>query len=350
MISKDITDRIVLLGPPYKNPKGGIASVLFSYSKLFETFNFISTTNMGNTLENLLCFIKAIFIFIYYLIFRNIRIVHIQGASKISFWRASVFICIAKWFNKKVIYHIHGGGFKTFSLQHKKVVSYIFSKCDVIVALSSSWKQYFEEEFLHENVLVIPNIIDFPIEDHSKRNNAVLQLLFLGKICDKKGIFDLVDIIGENINIFDGKLRLVIGGNGETERLEKTIGDKKLQEIVQFVGWVNGKEKIDLLNNSHVFILPSYIEAYPISILEAMSYHLPIIATNVGNIPEMIQDGVEGYLVEPGNKKQIFHTLLKVINLSTSLEDMGSKGYLRCKEHIPSNVENELAQMYQILF
>lgn len=350
MIEKKISDKILFLGPPYKNPKGGIASVLFLYSRLFESFNFIPTTNMGNFIENLSCFFLAIFKFLYYLLNQNIHIIHIQGASKISFWRVSIFICIAKWFNKKVIYHIHGGGFKSFSLQHKKSVSYIFSKCDVIVALSPNWKQFFEQEFHHKNVRIIPNLIDIPIEDHSDRDNNVIQFLFLGKICEKKGIFDLIDIIDENKDTFEGKMKLIIGGNGETERLEKTIKDKKLNKIIQFIGWVNGEKKIEILNKSHVYILPSYIEALPISILEAMSYHLPIISTRVGAIPDIVHNNENGFLVNPGDKDALKNAISEMISATPEKrENMGQRSFILVQPYLSIHVSKNLEELYMSL-
>jgi len=349
MIEKTISNKVLFLGPPYKNPKGGIAIVINAYSKLCESFNFIATTNLGGFMSNFFYFIKALIIYHYYLIFRNIHIVHIQGSSFMSFWRAAVFICIAKLFKKKIIYHIHGGCFKDFSSQHKKSVQSIFSKCDVIGVLSTKWKVFFEQEFQCKDVRIIPNIIEYPREDHSNRENYPIQFLFLGKISERKGIFDLVNIIDENKNTFEGKMKLIIGGNGETDRLEITIKEKKLDEIIQFAGWVSGEKKTSLLNNSHVFILPSYIEAYPISILEAMSYHLPVIATNVGDIPEIIHDGKEGYLVEPGNKTQILNAIMNAFNSPTSLMEMGNKGFERCKVHLSNNVEKELTQLYNSL-
>ena len=347
MIESEISNKVILLGPPYKNPQGGIASVLFSYSKLFEKFNFIATTNMGNTTSNLLCFIKAILLFIYYLVFHNIKIVHIQGASKISFWRAAVLICIAKLLHKKTIYHIHGGGFKSFSLQHKKAISYVFSKCDVIVALSMNWKRFFEHEFNLDNVKIIPNIIETPQENHTNRNETIIQFLFLGKICNEKGIFDLIEAIDENKNFLIGKMKLIIGGNGETNRLERIIKDKKLDEIIQFVGWVNGKKKIETLNKSHVYILPSHIEVLPISILEAMSYHLPVISTRVGAIPDIVINNENGFLVNPRDKVALKNAISEMISFTPEKrEKMGQQSFNLVQPYLSFHVEKILEDLY----
>lgn len=350
MIGKTTSDKILFLGPPYKNPKGGIASVLYSYSRLFESLNFISTTNMGNFIENLSCFFLAIFKFLYYLLNRNIHIIHIQGASRISFWRASVFICIAIWFNKKIIYHIHGGGFKSFSLKHKKSVCYVLSKCNVIIALSQNWKQFFEKEFHHKNVRIIPNIIDIPLEDHSIRDNRVIQFLFLGKICEKKGIFDLIETIDENKDIFEGKMKLIIGGDGDTKRLEKFIKDNKLNEIIQYVGWINGEKKIEILNKSHVYILPSYVEALPISILEAMSYNLPVISTRVGAIPNIVYNNENGFLIAPGDKDALKNAITEMISVTPEKrESMGKQSFNLVQPYLSIHVEKELEELYMSL-
>lgn len=347
MIKGTISNKILFLGPPYQNPKGGIAIVINAYSKLCESFNFIATTNLGGFMSNLICFIKALIIYHFYLLFRNIHIVHIQGASYISFWRAAVFICIAKFFKKKIIYHIHGGGFKCFSSQHKKSVQFIFSKCDVIVVLSTKWKVYFEQEFQCKDVKIIPNIIEYPREDHSNRENYPIQFLFLGKICGQKGVFDLIDIIDENKDTFKGRMILIIGGNGETDRLIKIIKDKKLDEIIQFAGWVNGEKKIEVLNKSHVFILPSYIEALPISILEAMSYNLPIISTRVGDIPDIVINNENGFLINPKDKDALKNAISEMLSVTPEKRiKMGRRSFNLVQPYLSIHVEKDLEELY----
>ena len=76
-------------------------------------------------------------------------------------------------------------------------------------------------------------------------------------------------------------MELKIGGNKNEEKLKKQIKDFNIQEIVTFEGWVSGNKKLELLNWADVFILPSFNEGLPISILEAMSYGMPIISTPV---------------------------------------------------------------------
>ena len=341
--------KVLYVGPACRYPKGGVASVLYAYSTMLDPFIFVATTKGGNAAKLLCVFVVAFFQFLWKLCNPTIKIVHLHGASNGSFWRKAILICFAKLFRKKIVYHIHGGGFKVFSKKHAHVVPYILKKCDVIVALSEHWKEFFEKEMKCKNVVVIPNVIEEPEEDHSFRKDDVCNFLFLGKICKEKGIFDLMDVLWENKNIFRNKLKLYVGGNGDKERLQGLITKYDIGDMVEYAGFVSGERKRQLLNNSHVYILPSYIEGLPISILEAMSYHLPVISTNVGGIPEILRDDVEGYIIEAGNKTQLKDAILKMVNMDDERLRMGERAFQTCRPYMPEKVKKELSILYSSL-
>ena len=87
------------------------------------------------------------------------------------------------------------------------------------------------------------------------------------------------------------------------------IKDNNLDEMVKFVGWVSGDAKSKILSTTDILVLPSYYEGLPISVLEAMSYAMPVITTPVGGIPEVVTDGVEGTLFTPGDKASLTQTI-----------------------------------------
>ena len=191
---------------------------------------------------------------------------------------------------------------KTLQQNIKKVVRLTLKKCDCVIALSESWKNYFESEFFHPCVEVVKNVIDSPQINKIKSSQFIL--LFLGRIGNRKGIFDLLEVLAKNRLFYEGKLQLFFGGDGEVEKAKEYIKQNKLENIAFYQGWISGKNKIELLNRADAYVLPSYNEGLPVSILESMSYHLPIISTNVGGIPEIVKDGVNGFIIEPGNKKK----------------------------------------------
>ena len=114
--------------------------------------------------------------------------------------------------------------------------------------------------------------------------------------------------------------------------------------------WVEGnykdEKKIQYLNQSDAYILPSYNEGLPISILEAMTYKLPIISTNVGGIPEVLKDKVNGLLIEPGSKKELKDALEFVINNTSEFKKFGENSLQFVKPHLPEKVKKELSSFY----
>lgn len=122
-----------------------------------------------------------------------------------------------------------------------------------------------------------------------------------------------------------------------------------LNDIVSFEGWVSGDKKINLLNKVDAYILPSYHEGLPISILEAMSYSLPIISTNVGGIPEILKNGENGFIITPGDKDAIYRAILELMNNEKLRMDMGKASYSKVQEHMPGFVERQLNDLYRSL-
>lgn len=349
MINKETSKPILTIGCKWKRPKGGIAVVLNSYSRIFPEFNIIVNSNGKNAIANLLQLIYSLVAITLKLVFcRSIRIVHIHTASYNSFKRSALFIFIAKFFKRKVVIHIHGGGFKEYYEKNTSFVRRNLLKCDTIVALTGYWKEYFNG-LGFENVAIVPNIVDSLVVQDRKYNDGKIHILYLGLITKAKGIYDLLDVINEYKTEFENKITLHVGGNGETTTIQNIIKEQNLSDIVKFEGWVSGEKKVELLNNTDIFILPSYTEGLPISILEAMSYKLPVISTPVGGIPEVVKDGENGFLITPGDKGALYNAIIKLVADKRLRVDMGEKSYKKVQPHFPENVSKELENIYTVL-
>ena len=349
MIGREITDRILLVGPDCESPKGGIGMVTKTYRRLFSTFNYLTTQKEGSAFLKIFTFAVSIVKLIPFLFSIRIRIVHVHGSSDGSFVRKSLIILLSKLAGKKVIYHIHSGGFKTFVAKHPKAVAYIMKKCDCIVALSEYWRQYFETDLHCDHVAIVHNIMDYPQENHSSRDTTLCTFLFLGKICDHKGVFDMLDVITTHFLSLEGKMQLIIAGNGETDRLKGYIKDHHLGDVVKYTGWVDDNGKRQLLNQSDVIILPSYYEGVPICILEGFSYHLPAISTNVGGIPEILENGKNGILFTPGDKDALYNAIIRMTDSPSERLTMGDYAFQTSKNYLPNQVEDSLIQLYSQL-
>lgn len=330
MNKQDIYKRVLIVGPDCRNHRGGIGAVIESYKKYFEPFNFISTYKTINKYFIPFYSIRQILWVGVYLLFHPVvKVVHIHGASRGSFFRKYFVFLIAKYiFSKKIIYHIHGGEFHVFTEEAtwltRKMIGHFTRKTDVLVCLSSKWEEFFSSRFYPKRIEVIRNFVQMPEQKRERTNeNGKTIFLFLGKIEKNKGIYDLIEVVKDMSSNGSKEFELWAGGNGETTKLEKFIKENKLQEYIKFLGWISGDQKRDALRRADVYVLPSYNEGMPVSILEAMSYGIPVISTRTGGIPELVADKVSGLLIEPGDRDALGMALQKCIKDKTMLEEMG---------------------------
>lgn len=244
---------------------------------------------------------------------------------------------------------MHGGGFKEYYATEPTRISAILNRCDAIAALSDSWVEFYRTITDKPNIVIIPNIVASPRLNENKSENGRLKLLMLGKVCNGKGVFDLLEVLADHLDEFCGKIELHIGGNGEIDRLKEFMSAKRLEDVVVYDGFVFGAKKIDLLNVADAYILPSYTEGLPVSILEAMSYGKAILSTPVGGIPEVVKSGENGVLFKPGDKDAIYDAIkMLIVDRSISVR-MGEFSKKRASQYLPENVSKELERLYQSL-
>ncbi len=345
--------KILTIGPDYKTLKGGIASVLEVYAKCDKSFKFLPTYSSENNIINLLIFPLKYFNILFFLFTHpSYKIVHIHGASRISFYRKyGLFISLKYILRRKIVYHIHGGEYHLFedesNLVIKKIIHHMIDESDAVICLSPKWKEFFVTKFNSHKVFVLNNIIPVPLMKNTNNKYSLIHFLFLGTITEGKGIFDLLKIVSEQRAYFTNKMKISIGGNGETERLLHIIKKSRLTDMVEFVGWVSGEKKEKLLSASDVYVLPSYNEGLPISILEAMSYKKPIISTNVGGIPTIVQNDVNGKLIEPRDEQALFESLKYFIEYPELIPIYGEKSFEMVQDFLPESVISDLHKIYR---
>lgn len=355
LIKKELSGKILTISPDYKNLRGGIGSVISVYSSFFEKFTFVASYKYyKSNWMNILVFFKQLFIiFITLLTNRSIKIVHIHGAHKGSFYRKYMIFLLAKnIFRKKVIYHNHSGCFDAYfkesSNTFKKLITYVVNNSDAVICLSSFWKVFFETNFNPKRLYVVNNVISHPVI-RPRNEKSFIQFFFLGRITQQKGIYDLLGVLKKNKDFFENRIKVKIGGNDEIEKLKEIIKSGNLENFVEYIGWIEGEKKNELFNSSDVYILPSYYEGLPISILEAMSYSRPVIATAVGGIPEVIESHVNGILIQPGDLEVIEASMMFFINNPGKIDEYGHASYKKITPFLPEQVAAQLQDIYETL-
>lgn len=340
-------NNILFVGP---KGKGGIKAVTDTYATEFSPFKIVYSQTDGSRLAKVAFALGAYCRFIATLATdRQIRIVHVHSSVRGSFWRKSIFIKLALLFNKKVIFHSHSGSLKDFYKVHTEKVRSILDRCNSIVALSEQWKSFFASVGYADKCTVINNPIVAPVKIRRTVNDGRKHILFVGKICPEKGVFDMMDMIISHKDDFDGKVCFHIAGNDQVERLRSIIEDNGLSSIVKFEGWISGDRKRELFSNSDIFILPSYIEGVPVAILEAMSYGVPVIATDVGGVASVVKDNVTGLFISPGDKTQMYDAINRLITDDDLCRRLTESASRICNDYIMGEVKESLFRLYNRL-
>ena len=356
IIDRTISSHVAMTGVKYQdNHPGGISAVVQYWSEYIDGLQYYSTFQEGSRYLKAYTFVISFFkLFIKLLVDKKIKIVHIHTAAGTDFKRSSRIVNLARLFNKKIILHSHASQFKVYyssvSEEKKKWILKILKKADILIALSESWKDWFTQIGINpENITILHNITAYPqvIEDNRVADRPI-RFLFMGEIGQRKGVFDIVRALRKHKAELEGKLELRIGGNKNEELLISSIKEGGLDKMVYFEGFVSGEKKVELLNWADVYILPSFNEGLPISILEAMSYSMPIISTPVGGIPEVV-DEKNGMIVTPGNDEEIYKAMKSYVENIHQIELQGKVSYKKVETYLPDYVLNHLRCIYEDL-
>ena len=171
---------------------------------------------------------------------------------------------------------------------------------------------------------------------HEQNQNVPHQLLFLGRVLPHKGVYDLLEVLRRLRE--DGKpVRCIIAGDGETDKVRALAASYGLQELIQIPGWVDDEGKLELLGKSTALILPSYREGLPMAILEAMAAGKAIISTSIAAIPEVVEEGVNGWLFQPGDLDALYQILVNFRKNQELCLEMGRKNYEKARSRYSSS-------------
>ncbi|MBV5328707.1 MAG: glycosyltransferase family 4 protein [Chlorobium sp.] len=343
---------------PSINVKGGISALLqyFITTDLPNCYelHFVASHKDGSKIYKYYVAITGMLRMVYLMIWGKIDIVHIHCGDITSSHRKFLYFKIAQLFKKKIVLHLHGAlfieQFNKSSTFWRKRLSVFFEESHVVICLAKSWSHDIGLLFPRSKRLVIPNGIPLPQIDCLQRDHKEVIVTFLGLIGPRKGIFDLLlvvkDLVAQGLPIF-----LKIGGNGEVDRLKKNIQEAALQDHVEYLGWVTPLERKLLLEKTDIYVLPSYGEGMPMSILEAMSYSIPIVSTMVGGIPELVRNDYSGFLVCPGDTAQLSSKLKLLVENKKLRSDMGKHARESVEQyHDIELVVERIGKVYDNLF
>jgi glycosyltransferase involved in cell wall biosynthesis len=328
---------ILFVGSFKKEAKdGSVGGQMFSCKAILDgtandsiDWKLLDTTADSNILSsNFNRISKAIFRlfkFYYYLLFFRFDYFLIFLGGGWSFWEKGLMAVSAKIISRGKVIIAPRSGFIIIDLSNRKMlgrfIQMVFQRVDTVICQSLYWKKLFEDyacQSTNPKFIVIENIIDFDlysgfIAKKGGENKKVI-ILFLAWVTRKKGIFELLEAV-KRLYREKFNFELLIAGKGEDYvNVENEIKNSELSNCVTLRGWVRGEEKLELLAQTDIFVLPTHFDGYPNSLIEAMASSCACISTKVGSIPDIISNMENGVLVEKENTSQLYEVIKILIN------------------------------------
>jgi glycosyltransferase involved in cell wall biosynthesis len=256
---------------------------------------------------------------------------------------------LSRFLGKKVILSLRGGGFLDFYRNSglKWWIKVALDNASAIIVLSEYWEKELQEMTENKNVHVI-GIHTYAAGDRTPRrvDGGKIRVIFVGRLEKNKGIYDLIEAI-KILNESDGgkKLEFMIVG-GDIDGVTR----KYHADNVSFLGEVNHGEVMKLYASSHILVLPTYFEGCSYVIVEAMSFGLPVISTNIPSIYEFIKGGENGFLVRPGDYRAIAEHIIGLAENCKLRESIGENNVsLVMKFHAIEQFSAKMDGLFQSL-
>jgi glycosyltransferase involved in cell wall biosynthesis len=359
--------RVMMIGPG-KGIIGGINSLIDTIlPSIQETVNLLYFPTVSNrpikksgqlSLLNITIAISQFFRF-----FRASRkfhpqILHVHTSEGIAWLKDTLYIWFGIVLKCKIIIHFHAANFDELYTRHSLIIRtytrYMLSKVDTVITVSETWKKKLSSIVQIEKIHSLKNCVHLVKYPSLKTQNGnVTYGLFLGCIGSRKGAFDIIEAV--NIAKLDGrKLHVWLAGyedhKGDMKLAEHRILELKIEDRCELIGVIKGENKSRYLKEMDFLILPSYNEGLPMAILEAMAEGRAIISSPVGGIPEIVRDGYNGFLVNPGDIRNLSEKMAILTESDELCKKMGLNSLIIVKKELSVEVYvQELSKLYKDL-
>ena len=339
----------VLIVATSKYTRGGITAVIKAQQQ-GEQWNRFHCKWIGYHVDraNWIKALYYIYAFILYCIHLPFyQIVHFQFSLTTDARRSYYFFKVAKWLGKKTIVHLHCGD----QLPEKWSPMYeeLFTRCDLALVLSPSIKRKVEEyigcthrvEVLYNPCPTINTTTPF-----SKREK---EILFAGTLNSNKGYSDLIKGFAK-IAKKHPDWKVVFAGNGEIDKAKSLARSLGIENQCVFLGWVNGEQKDSAFRRASVLCLASYQEGFPMAVLDAWAYAVPVVSTPAGGLIDIIEEGKNGLLFGAGNIDQIAEKLETILVDTALREHIAQESRFMAETTFNINIINhQLGDLYEEL-
>uniref|UniRef100_UPI00315A2F34 glycosyltransferase family 4 protein n=1 Tax=Ruegeria sp. ANG-S4 TaxID=1577904 RepID=UPI00315A2F34 len=220
-----------------------------------------------------------------------------------------------------------------------RFVSCISYFCRSQVMLFSDQQHWSKLRIVHCGVVVG----DYGSSDEKRYGKNVL---FIGRLSAVKGAPLLLETFAKVLRDHPAAQLTIVGDGDDRAALEEHARVLGLKEAVRFLGYCNQTEVADLLRQSDILVLPSFAEGVPVVLMEAMASRIPVIASQVAGVPELVNDGVHGFITPPGDLNTLAQRLNELLSNPKRCEQMGLSA--RKKIEAEYNIDLEAGRLLQL--
>jgi glycosyltransferase involved in cell wall biosynthesis len=220
---------------------------------------------------------------------------------------------------------------KRFARHYKilrPLVRWLWRDADALVAVSNGLREYAAETTPDVPIDVISNAIELSVftPPRQRTRNGPVRLLFVGRFNAFKNVETLLDAVSRLKEMGVNNFELQLIGDGERRsNLERLTVEKELTRQVHFLGWVDREAIVDRYRQADLFVTATTWEGMPNTVLEGMACGLPVVATRASGLEELVQEGVNGYLVDLNNPTALAERLADLIDNPYERRRMGKQ-------------------------
>lgn len=217
----------------------------------------------------------------------------------------------------------------------------VFASAARVMCQGEGWARYYGQlgALPPERFAVVPNWIDMrpyaalprPALDAPR---APVRVLFLSRLEVAKGVLDLVEAAARMGERARSLSQIVIGGEGPSrEAVERAISERGVASCCELAGWLKGPDKLQALAAADIYVFPSHVEGFPNALLEAMGAGLPVVATDVGAVRELVTDGETGLIVPPQQPAALAAALARLVGDAELRQRLGAAARAHVERH-----------------
>lgn len=331
--------------------RGGIATYVrdMQSTPLWAEWNIrhVATHQDGPVPIKLAQYLWGAVLFIADLIGFRPDVVHLHTSADSSFIRKCILFWVGQAAGVPAIVHVHASDFSGYYDDSSRLVKWMIRitlcRAAAVVALGEVLASRLRSIAPGAQVTAIPNAVRTARRIAQPLADEPVRVAFLGRIGDRKGTFRLIDAWAKlscdpDFETGHHKIAtLTIAGDGEVDRARRLIREHCLEDSAEVCPWLSQHEVEELLDHSHVLVLPSRNEGQPMAVLEAMARGLCVISSDVGGLAEMI-DGGCGLVVPPDDVEAITAALRCAIHDDDRRARLGDAAYERIRSRFDIDI------------